>query len=232
MAWKLVKAQTQRRPKRWLFVLVAGVLLIVVVSWSVYGTSMLGVDKVDVSGATFTSVDKVRDTAKVDKGAALAALDADEIAGRVAQLPSVESVEVSRSWPHTIVIKITERSPFLAVPDGKKFVLVDKFGVAYRTVSEAPKATVTAVLDKPGRQDPATAATLTVLSALTPKLEKALVKVEAKSATQVTLKLKDSRTVFWGDATDSDRKAKVSTALLSRSGKHFDVSAPDVPTVS
>ncbi|MGH8883376.1 MAG: cell division protein FtsQ/DivIB [Stackebrandtia sp.] len=198
----------------------------------VYGTPAFGVTKVDVRGVTFTETGDVREAAAIVDGASLAAVDSDDVAERVAKVPSVESVEVDRQWPHTVIIGITERSPRLAVSDGGKFVLVDESGVAYRTVSQAPSGTVLAAIDSPGAGDAATAAVLTVAASLTPQLDNELVKIKAKSATRISLELKDSRSVFWGDASDSDRKAEVATVLLTHSGQHFDVSAPDVPTVS
>jgi cell division protein FtsQ len=38
--------------------------------------------------------------------------------------------------------------------------------------------------------------------------------------------------VKWGNSADSERKAMVLAALLTRPGKTYDVSAPDLPTVS
>lgn len=232
MAWKQMAAHTVRRRRRVTLGVLGAVLVTGASSWIVYGTAAFEVTTVEVRGATFTEVADVREAAAIPPGASLAAVDADEVAERVAGVSAVEKVEVSRDWPHTVVVDITERSPLLAVPDGKKFILVDASGVAYRTVPQVPADAVTAVIDEPGRTDPATAAALTVLSSLTTILEKALVKVDATSATRITLELNDSRTVFWGDASHSDRKADVATALLARPEQHFDVSAPDVPTVS
>ncbi|MGH8791321.1 MAG: cell division protein FtsQ/DivIB [Stackebrandtia sp.] len=231
-AWRLVRVRS-RLKRRWVVLAVAGVLVVGGgTGWFVYGSPALAVESVEVSGATFTDVEDVRAAAKVPAGTALATVDADAVAERVAQLPEVRRVSVVRDWPHTVVVEIVERSPRLAVPDGKKFILVDEFGVAYRTVSERPGDAVLAKLKDPGREDPSTAAVLTVTSALTPKLENILVEVDAEAATRVTLELEDGRTVFWGDASESDRKAEVATVLLQRSEKHIDVSAPDVPTVS
>ena len=208
------------------------VLLASLLVWLAYGSGAFAVTSIDVRGATFTKVDTVKKAAAVETGSSLVAVDANEVATRVAEVRTVSEVSVSRNWPHTVVIEITERTPKLAVPKDDKFVLVDKSGVAFRTVSKVPANVVRAKLEDPGPKDPATTTVLTVLSALTPELRQQLEWVEAEAATRITLALKDSRTVFWGDGTESDRKAEVVTALLARSGEHFDVSAPDVPTVS
>jgi cell division protein FtsQ len=48
----------------------------------------------------------------------------------------------------------------------------------------------------------------------------------------VTLGLTDGRTIRWGSADDSARKAQVLAALMSQPGKVYDVSSPDLPTIS
>ena len=230
MRWKVVPSAVPRR--RLLLIAVVVVVLLGGGGWLVYGSSALRVNTVDVRGVGFTDPEVIRAAAAIPSGTSLAAVDADEIAERVAAVPSVRSVEVSRDWPHTIVIEVVERTARLAVPVDDDYLLVDGNGVAYRTVADPPAGAVTAILTDPGPSDPATAAVLTVLSSLTTGLEQRVVGVEAKIATRITVRLKDSRTVFWGDAADSDRKAEVATVLLDRPEPHIDVSAPDVPTVS
>jgi cell division protein FtsQ len=48
----------------------------------------------------------------------------------------------------------------------------------------------------------------------------------------VQLALKGGKTVKWGSADESERKAAVLAALLTRPGKVYDVAAPDAPAVS
>jgi cell division protein FtsQ len=48
----------------------------------------------------------------------------------------------------------------------------------------------------------------------------------------VRLKLRNGKTIKWGDAQDNDRKAAVLAPLLTRPGRTYDVVTPDFPTVS
>jgi cell division protein FtsQ len=48
----------------------------------------------------------------------------------------------------------------------------------------------------------------------------------------VRLKLSAGREVRWGGVADSSRKGAVLMVLLTRDGTTFDVSSPDLPTVS
>lgn len=221
------------RKARLLVTAVAGAAVLAGASlWIVYGTGAFAVESVVVRGASFTDHEQVTKAAGVAEGSAIAAVDTDEVARRVAKVPSVRTATVSRDWPHGIVVTISERKPRLAVPKDRKFILVDEAGVAFRTVSKQPSGTVKTTVSDPARDDAATQAVLSVLPKLSPELEKLLVSVEAPTQSRIELKLKGSRTVFWGDSSRSDRKAEVATSLLKRTEKHLDVSAPDVPTVS
>ena len=71
-------------------------------------------------------------------GTPLARVDTDAVAARVGALPPVASVEVSRSWPGTLVIDVTERSPVAAVATPTGFVLLDAAGVVVPDRRGAP----------------------------------------------------------------------------------------------
>jgi cell division protein FtsQ len=67
--------------------------------------------------------------------------------------------------------------------------------------------------------------------ALPSDLRDLLLRVEAPSESGVELVLTDGRRIVWGDATDSQQKARVAESLLAQPGKVIDVSAPGVVTV-
>jgi cell division protein FtsQ len=56
--------------------------------------------------------------------------------------------------------------------------------------------------------------------------------VTAKTPGSVQLALADGRTIKWGGAENSQRKAAVLAPLLTRPGKTYDVATPEFPTVS
>jgi len=187
---------------------------------------------VQVRGTVTVPADQVRERAAVPIGTPLARVDLAAVRARVAAIPVVESVTVDRSWPGTLTVRVRERAPVAVVPLTRGgFALVDADGVAFRSVAARPPGVPLVVVRSPGRDDRATAAALTVLRSLTPQLRAQLVSVQAPTAEQVTLVLAKGRSVFWGDAGDSDRKAVVATALLRRPGTRIDVSAPGVVTV-
>ena len=227
-----VSRPVRRPPTRAIWLLGAGLALLGIVAWIVFGTSVLGVREVAVNGATIVDEGQVRSAAAVPLGTPLARVDTGAVAARVGRLAPVASAEVSRSWPGTLVIHVIERVPAVAVATPAGFVLLDAGGVAFRTVAVSPPGLVALKVTAPGPSDPSTVAALHVLAALSPQLRAQLTAVSAVSPTAIRLELTGGRVVIWGGADQSDVKARVATALLGRPGKTIDVSAPEVATTA
>ena len=246
--WRLVRADTdavpssvrrfmararQRRLRAALpWAVGAGVVLVVgLLVWMVYGTSLLGVREVRVEGTDVLTPLQVQQAAAVPDRAPLARVDLGAVRDRVQALAPVDRAVVSRGWPVTLVIKVIERAPVAAVPVDRRFQLIDRDGVAYRVVERRPAGLPLARLATPGPGDVNTRAALTVLAALTPDLRAQLVAITVEAPARIRLALRGGRTVIWGDDTSSGTKAQVATALLRRSGDTIDVSAPEVVTI-
>lgn len=207
------------------------VVLAVLAALAVYQTSLFAVREVRVVGATMLSADQVRAAAAVPTGSPLARVDLGSVRDRVAKLPPVADVGVSRDWPGTVVVRVKERAGVAVVPQGREYLVIDAEAVVFRRLADRPASLPLIETPRPGRDDPATVAAVRVLAALTPPLRRQLVKLSAPTPVRIQLKLAKDRTVVWGDAEDNDKKARVATALLARPGSVIDVSAPEVVTV-
>lgn len=210
-----------------LVVLLAGAL-----SWIALQTSILGVDLIRVTGVSILSPDDVRAAAAVRSGTPLARVDTGEVARRVSGLPPVATVDVGRSWPNTLTIAVVERTGVAVAPLDEKFVVLDAHGVVFLTADDRPAHLPLIRVAEPGPQDPETVAALRVLADLSPQLRDQLVQIVADAPARIRLELRKGRVVIWGDATQGELKARVATALLTRSGTQIDVSAPEVVTIS
>ena len=247
--WRLVRADTDAVPssvrrfmararKRKLkaalpWAVAAGVVLFAgVVVWIVYGTALLGVRDVRVVGADLLTPAQVEQAAAVPLRRPLARVDLDEVRARVQGLAPVDRAVVSRSWPGTIKVEVVERTPIAAVPVNRgQWTLIDRSGVAFRSVDKVPAGLPLAQLATPGPADLNTRSALTVLAALTDDLREQLVGISVKAPAQIKLVLRNNRTVVWGDDSKNADKAQVATALLRRKGDTIDVSAPTVVTI-
>jgi cell division protein FtsQ len=219
-----------RAARPWL-VGAAGLGLAGLLAWLVYGTPVFGVRHVEVRGTALLSPDRVRDAAAIPDGTPLASLDLGAVQRRVAALTPVRRAAVTRDWPDTVVIEVTERTGYaeLLGPD-QRFEIMDDSGVVFRTVPADPGLPVLK-LAAPGPADASTQAALQVLAALTPQLRDQLVTLVADGPARIRLLLRGDRQVIWGDATENANKAKVATVLLGRPGSVIDVSAPQFATV-
>ena len=223
--------------RRWLRVrpllaVVTALGLVVAAGWVVLASPLLAVDRVLVRTAGAGAVDPaaVKRLAAVPLGRPLARVDLGAIGARVREIPGVASVHVSRSWPSTVVVAVTARTPVAAVADGPTaYRIVDREGVSFQSVRTMPRGLP---LITPGSADPNASlhAAVDVVGALPAALRLRVSTVAAPTAEDVTLTLRAGQVVVWGGVARSARKAVVLAALLRYPAHVYDVSAPDAPT--
>jgi cell division protein FtsQ len=198
-----------------------------------YDAGLADVEDVQVIGASAVPVSDVLAAAEVRQNTPLAAVDTGGVAARVAALPAVASVDVARSWPHTVTVTLVERVPVAAVDTPGGPALVDRTGVVYQAPAPAglPRLEGAAASGAP-----ATVAAVAVLTALPDAVRTQVETVRATIAVpgapgQVTLGLTQDREVRWGDPDRAAEKGAVLVALLTQPGHVYDVTSPDLPTV-
>lgn len=227
----MARARQRRMRAALPWAVAAGVLALTgLVAWTVLGTGLFGVREVRVLGAELVTPVEVREAAAVADNAPLARVDLAATARRVGGLAPVERATVARDWPGTLVIRVVERTPVAAVPQGERFAVIDRAGVVFQDLPRAPDGLPLVRVGRPAPDDPGTRAGLAVLAALSPRLRAELVSVDVAGLARITLRLRGDRTVFWGDATEGRKKSEVATALLGRKADTIDVSAPEVVT--
>lgn len=225
---RLGRSRGGRRRVRLLGLVAAVTGLALLAGWVLWGTSLVGVREVRVTGTDILAAAEVRAAAAVAEQTPLLRVDAGGVADRVAALPPVAAVRVHRHWPHTLVIEVVERTAAAAVPSEEGFRLIDADGVGFQTTPEPPAGLpvlIVAELTAELPAGPGVEAGLTVLAALTPRLREELSTVTVAGPASIRLTLDSGRTVVWGDQHDSAEKARVATALLDRDGETIDVSA-------
>lgn len=198
----------------------------------IFFTPLLGVRAVDVHGAVVLTDDDVRAAAAIEPGSPLVRLDLKGIRERVAEIPRIATVEVERQLPGTVRLLIAERVPVGSVKLDNAFHLIDATGKDYATLPTAAPGVPELVLATPSPADPATRAVVGVLKDLPEKLRPEVVQVSASSGADVKVTLTGGRVVKWGSSENTPRKAAVLMVLLTRKGTTFDVTSPDLGTVS
>ncbi|MGY1807414.1 cell division protein FtsQ/DivIB [Blastococcus sp. SYSU D00669] len=226
------RRERSRRARRLRVLLVLP--LLATVAWVVWASPLLAVRTVQVDGAGSLTAEEVRDAAGVATGTPLLRVDLDAARARVARLPQVASVQVTRGWPSSVVVTVVERVPLAVVGSDGQRVLVDAEGVLFDTITgPAPDGVVPLDVAAPGPDDAATRAGLAALAALPAAVRDQLAEAAADDDGEVTLTLTDGTTVLWGEAGESEAKGRVLTALLDQleAGRlepaaTIDVSAP------
>ncbi|THA74037.1 FtsQ-type POTRA domain-containing protein [Streptomyces sp. A0642] len=238
------RAEGRRMSRRTLLIVIAAAVLLLGSGavWALYGSSWLRAEQVRITGVDVLAPAEVEAAAAVPMGAPLISVDTDAVAARLRQkLPRIDSVDVVRSWPHGIGLKVTERQPVLLMKKGAKFTEVDDEGVRFATVDKAPGRVPLLEL-APGQSaskrrfggDRLVREAVRVAGDLPDAVARETRVVRVVSYDAVSLGLTGDRTVIWGSSEEGVVKAKVLTALMKASPKagHFDVSAPTAPAVS
>jgi cell division protein FtsQ len=231
---RFTRRQWQRRlsSMRPLLIALLVVVLVAFAGWVAFFSSWLAASSVEISGDETITREQILEAADVDLGTPLMRLDIDAIQQRVAAMPAVAAVTVHRSWPHTVSIEVTERRPIAAVRQQGSWWVMDGAGVVFRR-TDGREPSLPAVQVRTTSAAEALPEVAGVIQALPEDLMAEVQRITARSMDSITLRLDGRRTVIWGSAAESTRKAEVLAVLLDRAAASiYDVSVPDQPTTS
>jgi cell division protein FtsQ len=228
-----------RRRRRWMQAGIGALVAVVLlaIGWVVCFSNVLAVKSVQVAGELHRlDARQVERVAQVPHGGSLALLDTGSIEARVRTLAPVAEVSVSRKFPNTVRIEITERTAVavLDAPDGRH--LVDAEGVAYAPAGEEAEDKYLVVeTENPDLTTDDLLAVQAMVAALPEQIRGRVQKVDADTVQDMSVSLKDGRKIVWGGPDQPEFKAKVLDLLLrdksTRKARTFDVSVPEAPTV-
>jgi cell division protein FtsQ len=226
----------RQRARRWVVVrrvlaLLALVGLVVGGVWLVFFSSVLAVHQVQVRGTDVLSAAAVETAAAVPQDVPLATSDLGAIQGRVEDLAPVASAEVSRVWPDTIRIDVTERQAAAVVDWEGSWRGLDEEGVLFRTYPKRPMG-LPVLSIRSSTTSEALAEAAKVVGAVPDPVVKRLDHVQVGSIDDIDLVLGDGTTIRWGSADQSADKAEVLSLLMAKQKAGiYDVTAPGRPTI-
>ncbi|MFD4395710.1 cell division protein FtsQ/DivIB [Kitasatospora sp. NPDC058397] len=223
---------------------VLGAAVLGVLAWVVFFSSVLDVREVAVQGPKDEKLtaDQVREAIGGIGDGPLARVDLDAVQRRVEAIPRVAKAEVWRGWPHTLRVKVVQRTAVAAVKgeDGQ-FTQVDAVGVSFATEAAPPEGVPVVELRLSQQAKDADGVisraqlvqgAVSVAAGLPPEVAKRAGAVLVHSYDDIQLQLSGGATVRWGSPEQTDRKARTLVALMAQKGSNFDVSAPEAPAVS
>jgi cell division protein FtsQ len=230
------RGRVRRARTRWrtAFFALAGLAVVAGACWALLGDRVLVVRSVTVTGTHLLAPGQVVAAADVPLGTPLLSVDARAVTRRVEAIRLVASATVTEDWPDHLVIAVTERAPAMAIRmAGGGYDLVDPSGVIVRWAKTRPAGLPVFVTSLPGsalRGNPDVTTTAGVLAELQPWLARQVAQVSAAAVTagpeQVTLSLRDGKTVRWGGADNAAQKNRELSILLPGQVRDVDVSAP------
>ena len=204
------------------------VVIVGVMAWALLGSSLLVVRSVRVAGnGKAVSAGQVLAAARVTRGQPLIWVDTGAISRRVGQLRQVQSAQVSKDWPTTLVITVQLRKPVFALPVHGSYALVDPFGVSVRDVTRKPPGLPVLTVNTTSRSlrgSPAVRAAAAVLGELPRQIAKQVRGVTTGGPNDVSVELANGSVVVWGGAERGRIKARELRVLIRRHARVYDVS--------
>jgi len=242
---KAILAARVRRRRRILGWVLVGLALAAGVAYLIR-TPLFGLSAVRVTGTQAVPRAEVLAASQVRLGEPYLGLDLPAIRDRVAALPRVAAVNVTRDYPSSLHIAVTERPAVASVSTGALFWLVAADGTVLDSASTRPpglpyvaSVPLPAGLRPGSRLPPGNelANALSALGGMDPKLERLVTGVNARSLDSLEFTLDDGTRVLYGLAVD--QPAKDAAVLLvrrtlkreGREAQRIDVRNPSAPTV-
>lgn len=236
-----VRRDEGRRRLRLLVGLVA-VALVIAGSVGASRSALLDVDHVRISGATKVTDAQVLAAAGLDRHRFMIDVDSGSAARRIAALPWVATAEVTRHWPGTVHIAVTERVAIAAIsqPSGP-VALVDSSGRVLDTAATPPPGLLR--IDgfpgapAPGRRVEGGPADAVAVAAALPDTVRSRVAAVTQQAGEIDLRLVGSSGIVrLGGTTDLDAKMVALATLLTRVDSRdlatIDVRVPEAPVLT
>lgn len=221
-----------RRRRRIVVILAAVVVLALAGTWLVAFSSAFGVRSVQVRGTHVLAASDVERAADIEHGTPLVRLDTVAVAKRVEKLRVVASARVDTSFPSTVVVTVTERTPVGYVMSSGLRNLVDRTGEQYRSVRTVPGGLPKLVVPAGTNTHTTGGAVATVAASLPADLRSRVRSIEALDPDAITVVLRNDKLVRWGSAERSKDKARIVDVLRQRkhpSADQIDVTDPDQP---
>lgn len=195
----------------------------------------LKVADVRVQGAGYVDRTQIAAVVAPSRGKPLAFVDTSGLEDSAKSVPGISTAKVSRSWPDTLVVHVTERVPAGRLVRQGTTSTVDATGAKLPVSAGKGQALPQLVVPPTAKDaDSVEAALFEVLGALPADVRSRVTTVTATAPSSVTLTMNVdgvAKTVVWGGPEDSALKAQVLDALATQPGSVIDLTTPHAPTV-
>lgn len=227
-------AEARKRRRTWWVALGTVGALALFVAVGVF-TPLMSVRSIELVGAEQVDEPAVRKALARFDGVPIALVRDADVHRALEPFPRIQSYATEIVPPSTLVVRIVERVPVVAVAEGKSFRLYDAAGVLLSTADALPENVPVASGKVADLSSEPFAAASRALRDMPADLRSQIVAVTASSGQNVEFQLRSGIDVLWGDAENSKRKSIVlqsmlgSEALTGRKVERIDVSSFEAP---
>ena len=227
-------AHLRRRKIIWASIAGSLAAILIFVGIGVF-TPVLALQAVVVEGATRVPADQIMAALQPQINKPLPLVDMGAVRKAVEAQPLVKSYSTVAVPPHTLVIKIVERSPIGYVTVNGDLTMVDPAGVVLEVSTERIPGVPLITVEGGDVKSKGFAAAIDVILSLPSALAGQLEEVIANTTDDVTLVLVGGARVFWGGPENAAMKNRVLSQLLAvnpvGSVSEYDVSSPKTAVV-
>lgn len=215
--------QLRRRRRNWLIALGAVGALALTVLVGVF-TPLMAVQDIRVEGASQLAPEDIEGALDRFSGVPLALVEDREIHRALEPFPLIQRYGVERVPPHTLVVRIEERTPVLAVEGDDGVELYDPAGVLLDRVEERPAGVPLATEGLRSVGSEAYSAAAEVLRDMPAEMRERISSAAATNPQNLSFELSNGIEVVWGEATKTNRKVEVLESMLQAlEGKDVEV---------
>jgi cell division protein FtsQ len=220
-----------------------GVVSVAVIAYAALHSSLFSARHVTIVGNQATTDQQILDASGMLAHPALLDIDAARVDEAIEQLPWIERAVLTRKWPDSVLITVTERNPVAKFGDGTRlFGVVDETGRLLEISSSPPKGLVPLRIPTidiaPGAQLPRADAVLALVAAAVPESILGEIRTLEGTSTGVVAVLRSGAKAELGQATELAAKMTALATMLATPsvvlGAHssIDLRVPDAPVVT
>ena len=197
-------------------------------SYFFINSAFFNVKKIEVSGCQTVSEEQVTDLSGLAVGTNLFKIDARGAISKIAMHPMIKTVQVSRKIPHTVVLKVTERTPAALVVGNDSYLAVDIEGIYLKRVDDLLNLHLPVVSGLSIEESVSPGANLTTsgLHAALQLIElmdstflENVAEIKAASPYSLTLKMLQGVEIRFGEPEEIERKLQLIQELLIKNGE-------------
>ncbi|WP_083907360.1 cell division protein FtsQ/DivIB [Alloscardovia criceti] len=242
------KAEQRQASRRFwalrIFIAVISVAVLSFAVWALIFSPWLKVQssKIYISGANnWVNLSNVREYTDQTIDTSLFLLSETDLQTKIDDVPGVQSVTVTKEYPHGLNIAITEETPaaLLYAEDAQDYVAVD--GQAQQISTKKEPTDGIPVINVPtansGLRNESVVQAIAVLAGLDDNIRGQVTETIANTQDSITTVLNSGYTVVWGNSGSIETKQKIVEKIIEQlqgegnTSATIDVSAPSRPII-